>query len=277
LSTDKKSTDRGPNRPRIRTVLYREEFPVLAYRVLRDGGCMADIAKLIGCSTSSIANWIKTRKAFRKAVEQGTREQKEGRDNLRNYIYKRLPPELQDLWDKINECEESPNSFRRIDALFEKQGLFARMHLFLYALVDNLFDMPMACRKVCVREKTVRYWIQMFPEFAELLDQIHYYKQQFCENSLMRLVEAGDTQAVIFANRCLNRDVYNEKAIAKEINVSGQVDHNHIHGIVNVDDLQLPLELRKNLLERIRNQQAITVETELAHGAPESREKENQV
>src|SRR5690606_21892274 len=74
--------------------------------------------------------------------------------------------------------------------------------------------------------------------------------KNFIEDGLMDLIEIRNPNAVIFANKTLNRDRgYDEKI---EVHHSGQVNHKHEFSI---DQLNLDTETKRKVLNAIREQQ----------------------
>ena len=141
-----------------------------------------------------------------------------------------------------------------MERLLDNAGKRARQHLFLYALTASNFNASEACRKVNISRKTFENWVTTEPEFGQLIDEMHWHKKNFFESALVGLIRSGDSSATIFANRTLNRDRgYNEKF---ELEVKGQVNHAHAH-IVQIDDLNLPIKVRRLILEAMRDEDNI--------------------
>lgn len=236
-----------------RHTVWKDEFYVLAHRYALDGYSNEEIIRALGISRTIFFEWLKKKPALVEALESARRT-KDGRSitSFREYVYERLPDELKELWDKINACDEETGSkkkhlsTRAIESLFASCGKMARMHLFLYAYVHHNFNASEACRCVNITWLTYKKWIEEEEGFAELVEEIHIHKKNMFESALIDLVRNGDPAATIFANRAINRDRgYNDK---QEISISGTIEHN----VRQVDDLDLPLEVRKALLDAMR-------------------------
>lgn len=244
---------------------WRDEMVIDAYDLARSGMSDTKIAKTLGVSRQIFNKWKDRRPLLAHAINKGRR--RFGRQDaltFRDYVYKRLSPKNQELWDRINECEKFDNGMLRVQALLESTGKRTRQHLFLYALVDANFNASEACRKLCIPKNTYEMWMHTDPDFAELVDEIHWHKKNFFEAALVSKVGDGDTSAILFANRTFNKDRgYNDKI---DVDVSGTVQHNHDHNVtVSIADLDLPLEVRLELRDALRrhreSENAIPVES----------------
>jgi len=238
---------------------WKPEFAIDAYELAREGLSDEKIAAALGVSPATIQLWKRKRPGFRYALKQARKGASKcvHTEDFREYVYNRLPPRLQALWDLLQECEEEPNAVQRIEALLANEGKNTRQHLFLYALSHYNFSQSAARRALNLSRDIVRYWTKFDPDFAALIDELHQAKKDFFESALVGLVARGDSPATIFANKTLNRDRgYGEKI---EHEHTGAVQHNL--SVVAVDDLQLPLEVRKQILDALRNERrALTVE-----------------
>lgn len=233
---------------------WKDEFYVKVYELAKTGMKEHKIARAIGVTINTWKKWKVKRPALRRALKQAqNKESAEAASTFRDYVYKRLPVELQKVWDQIDLLDREPNGVKRIEALVAHHGKHARQHLFLYALTHSCFNVSEACRKMCLPRKSFETWMVQDPDFAALMDEIHICKKDFFEGALVRLVERGDTTATLFVNKVFNRDRgYVEPS--QRIDVSGQVNHAHLHGVVDIEKLNLPLEVRKLMLKAIREQ-----------------------
>jgi len=228
---------------------WKDEFYVLAYRLAREGNSDNGIAKALGLTHEALRYQMKRRPALKEAIEEGRKP--DAVKTFQDYVYKRLSPRLKWLWDKVNECEKKVNGVARIEALLEKAGLRARQHLFVHAFLRSNFNASEACRKVNISKKTFDSWRLRDPDFAELVDkELHWHKENFFEGALIKLVAEGHPSAVIFANRNINR----HRGYDKDED-DGQVLHTHLHTVIDVDELDLPLETKKQILGGLRKKQ----------------------
>lgn len=233
-----------------------------AYECARAGMSIQKMAEYFNAEWRTIAKWIKTQPLFAEAVNRGKTyyKQENGVVTFRDYVYKRLSPELQELWDEINACEKERNGLARMEALFKRKGLRARQHLFLYAYTASSFNASVACRKVGISKDTLELWIEKDPEFAKLEREIHWHKGNFFESALVGAVKAKETAAILFANRTFNKD--RGYGIKVEHQVNGQINHTH-HHTVDIDALQLPIEVRRALLDAMEKEEELRKKSEV--------------
>ncbi len=66
-------------------------------------------------------------------------------------------------------------------------------------------------------------------------------------------VAGGDASLIKFANETINRKRGYGKQVGLDINVSGTITHN----VVNIDSLDLPLKVRKQIREAMRHTKQI--------------------
>jgi transposase len=246
---------------RAKTVKWSDEFYVTVYRLAKEGYSDNRIASALGVTVGRLRTWISQKPALAKGVEEA-RAAKEDAEGFRRYVFGKLSPELQDLWNRILKNEEDPfdepgdarkkqRARRCLDEEVRASPQAERQQLYLYALVNGNFTRSEACRKVGISASCVYEWEQKDRQFKELTKQVEEAKKDFYESALVKLVRQGDTNAVVFANRTYNRDRgYNDKV---EVNVSGNVTH-------SVDQLGLSLEVRKQILLAMRAKEAPALE-----------------
>lgn len=218
---------------------WRDEFYVAAYRYARSGMTDGQIADALGVSAETVKGWKADNPAFRDAIGQARGDGPDGQATFRDYVYAQLKPELRDIWDRIDYCEDSAEGWRRADAILERSGKTARQHLFLYALVHCSFNPSDACRKLHISRDTLNHWRDNDPEFTQLLDEIHWHKGNFFEAALVDRVMDGDVPSTLFANKTFNADRgYGERVEHKH-------EHHH-HGlrnlkpVIRLEELDLP-------------------------------------
>lgn len=226
-----------------------------AYELAKTGMTNSTIAKTLGISIGTFKVWQEDKPEFKEAIEKGRGASRTlmEQSTFAEYVFNRLPAHLRDLWKEIHACEEEENGIERIEKLLACCGKKTKQHLFLYAIVHTNFNASAALRLINVPRKSFESWLHKDPDFAELMDEIHWHKKNFFEEALVRLVKRGDPGAIIFVNKTYNRDRgYTDKL---DVSITGQV--NHLHAAVKVDELNLPLEQRKTLLEAVRKQKQL--------------------
>lgn len=226
---------------------------------LRRGGLESidSCAKALGSSYVGFTNWLKKKPAFKAAFDAGWAARGGGGEAARfpDYVYQRLPPKLQRLWDEIyhiNNQADGPmgdraEGYRLVHNLLKDRGDRVRQHLYMFALCTSCFNPSEAMRQTLVTKAMLKRW-ERDPDFAELVEEVHHHKKNFFEGGLVRLVAAGDAGATIFANRTLNRDRgYGEKSV---VEISGSIQHEH--KLVGIEELNLPLDIMRVVLQRLR-------------------------
>jgi hypothetical protein len=235
------------------TTSWKAEFYVDAYELARSGLTDMKIARALGIKPDTLYSWKKSKPAFARAIERGRTAgtQSEGLSAFHDYVNKQLPPELMDLWDEIQAVRKEKNAIVRMEAIFAKRGLRARQHLFLHALSSYNFNKTKAATAVGISPRTVETWVNTDPNFGELMRVMADSQGSFFEECLVKSCKRGETAAIIFANKTFNKGRgYGEKI---DVAIGGSVDVNH--KVTLVEELDLPIEMRKVLLDKLREKQ----------------------
>lgn len=209
------------------------------------------VAEALGIAPQTFCKWIKKYPELKKIREEHKAAINSvlATDRFIEYVFNRLPENLQEYWMQLQEYENEPTAQLKIESLLKDAGKQARQHLFIHALVACNFNVSYALSKVNLNKKTFESWMED-PCFNDLYQEMLWHKKNFIEGMLMQAIKAGDTAAVIFANKTLNQDRgYNP---AKKVQVEGQVDHDHEH---KFDLSKAPLSLRMELLKFMEAQQ----------------------
>lgn len=253
-------------KPRKTQLPWDDGYYVKAYRLAKSGLSDQEILRNLLPRTGrsdgfrTWRRWLEQRPALAAAVAQG-REEARGEggawDGLKDHVYHSLDDEARAVWDQVRGVEDLKSS-RSARLLMERQGLRLKQHLFLYALFECDFSRTQACRKLGLNPRAVDNWCQE-PGFRKLLKGVHECKKDYAESALFRLIKANDVAAILFANRTLNRDRgYGDRL---DVKVQGEVEHK-----VTLDQLGLPLETRKQLLEAVRRQKALPAPVPVIEG-----------
>jgi hypothetical protein len=211
---------------------WREIFLVRIYRMMRQGLTDLEIAADLGVRRETLWLWRKQRAEYREMVEIVKREVEDTKD-FPAWVYSRLSPELQKLWDKIEALDAARSPVGLIENMLADHGKRARQQLFLHALCTYGFSASQALAKVNVTKKELDRWIREDYGFAELVQEVEWHKANFFEEQLVNLVNEGNPTAVIFANKTFNR----ERGYANKL----EVDHNHsgtvLHGVLDLSEI----------------------------------------
>ncbi len=231
---------------------WQDIFLVRSYEMARSGLKDSQIADALGVSRVTFTKWKEDKPALNDALSMGRVNQSKGNGVQRflEYTYDRLPPDLKELWDEIKKVDEGKSNLVSLEAILQDAGEKARQELFFHALVHYNFNPSHACRAVNVSKDELDRWVTSDPDFARLVEQMHWHKKNLFEGKLVELVMQGDPSAVIFANKTHNRDRgYNDKV---EVDVKHTHTHKHSH---RVKVSTLSLEAKKEMLAQLRAKQ----------------------
>lgn len=229
---------------------FKNSMYVDIYRFAREGLSDPQIAAALGVSYLTFREWRRKDKAVAYAVDEA---RSTGPDyTFGDYVYDHLDPNTRALWDRISLVDErASNAVDLIESILADQGVKARQRLFLHALTSTLFNVSRSLKKVGISRKVYDAWCQRDPDFADMVREIAWHKDNFLESSFLGRVAAGDTAAIIHAARTkLRHRGYNDKI---EVEHTGTVQHQHT---VSVADLDLDLNTRKAILAALRAHQA---------------------
>ena len=226
------------------------------YDLVRSGIPESRAIEVLGFKRDALMKWKRKDPVLVYVLDKAKAPQSNQTEDFRDFVYGRLPENLQELWDELSKIDDAPSALARVEAMLEMGGKKTRQHLFLHALMKSNFMITKACRAVNIQLKEFRNWIEKDEEFAELVDQIRIWKKDFVEGKLFDLVEAGETPAVIFANKALNKD----RGYGDSLKVEHQGQVEHKHTLVNIDELRLPLEVRVAILDAIEKQEQLKIE-----------------
>jgi len=234
-----------------RRTIWDDSFYNKAYKLARSGLKETQLAKALGIALPTFRSWLRKKKAFKTAIQDGRKEYR-GKNNetasFGDYVYKRLSKELRLVWNKINKLDKKKKGLEEIEAILDRKGKRVRQQLFLHAWITGNFSVSEALRKVNISRNTLERWKREDAGFAGLVKQIPWYRKNFFEDHLTKLVAGGDGSAIIFVNRTYNKDRgYNEK-VEVDMNLTGEIDQN----VMSVDMMKLPLQARKEILKSLR-------------------------
>jgi hypothetical protein len=230
--------------------VWNDGMYLKAYLLAKDGLSDEQIGRALGYGKNTMSNQMKARPFLKEAVETARKETPRAQ-RFFEYIYEHLPPRLQNLWNQIEAVEKSPSAYIRVKKMMENKNDRFRQHLFLHAFVTRNFNASAALKSIGLSYSRLRRWMQVDPDFVELMDEMLFHKKNFVESALMKLVSDGDNAAVIFANKTLNRDRgYSER---QDIHVEHEHTHKHV---IDLESLNLSLDIKKAILLAIREKEA---------------------
>lgn len=195
---------------KVKKEVWNDEYYVRAYKLACEGAKDREIAETVGVGEARFKRWLSEKPALQAAVDEGRRK-REDADGYKtaffDYVEGRLPAQAKGVWEKIRVWDEqgSSNFEGKLETLLEGRGDRFRQHLWVQAMAFSHFDPREAGRLVGVGPATIKKWKEEDPGFEDVIYVLEEAKRDFCEAALMRLVHTGDTAAVIFANKTLNR------------------------------------------------------------------------
>jgi hypothetical protein len=226
-------------------------LPFAVFDFARQGMTDGEIARLTGVSAPTLrrlkAGDGPVARALKVGRAGGVGQATKTTERFSDFVYRRLPPHLRKVWDKIDPAANPEDVLGEEDLrdLMLEGGPDAKKHLFLHAMVACNFNASEACRKVGVSLSAFADWRVKDPAFAELLNEVNEHKKNFFESKLIQKVDEGDTAAVIFVNRTANRDRgYGEKLT---------IDHAHTHSMVTLDRVLelLDVDTKRKVLDAV--------------------------
>lgn len=224
---------RNPDEPLKRVNRkWKPVFLVEIYKLAKLGMAKGDIANTLKISRTLLFYWEKNRPEVKLVFAMVAKELSDG-ETFQDWIYNQLSPELKELWDNIKLWEKEPSGVVKIELMLQDQGKLVRQQLFLHALCVSNFSVNFAMRRVNISKRTLDEWMSRDIDFSELISQIEWYKGNFFENSLIRLVKQGHPAAILFANRTFNR----ERGYAPKSEVEVNVNGNILHGVLDLSVL----------------------------------------
>lgn len=223
--------------------LWKDEYIYKIHHLAQHEKSNSRVAEILGVTRQMFEYWVKTRPIVAKALADA--RSADGQvETLQEYIYGHLSPEAQELWDQLQAVENDPTGLDKWQSMLHNRGQGIRQALFFHALVAYSFNASEACRVIGIHNTTLMAWTRQ-PGFARLIDEFLWHKKNFFESALVKAVQRGETSAIIFANKTLNKDRgYTEKI---QLEMTGQVNHT-----VSIESLNLTLEEKKELLEKVR-------------------------
>lgn len=198
----------------------------------------------------------------RKAESQGLIDKTPSEDDtIFDYVYGCLPEELRTLWDEIDAITELDHSKREISHKELKQYSNAYQQvLFIHALCTTRFDYTKAMKKVGLSLKKYQAWLKEDSGFKDLVEEVQFHKKNFFENALLDQVQMGETSAIIFCNKTINKDRgYGDKL---EVVQDVQVESTTTSQSLDLNKLDLTVPMKRALLEAAKEQRVKRLENE---------------
>jgi hypothetical protein len=254
----KKSSKKKKLKNNVNAEKWDNRLYIQIFQLARSGLSDEKIAEAIGYSLIQFRRRKRKDPALKDAIQQGRNADVPASDQFKDYVYSKLPEELRWVWDEIMSFQETDNAIAKMEELMRDKGKRVKQRLFLYALYHFHFNYEKAMRMLDVSKKELERWT-LEPEFSELLQEIEWHTSQYFGNKAMAMARKGHPAMVKFCAQSLDPR-FRKRPSEKNVNVSvsGQIGHAHVQ--VNKIMEHLPLEQRKLLLDRIREEKKEDIE-----------------
>lgn len=83
----------------------------------------------------------------------------------------------------------------------------------------KLCNIALSCRSLGIERKTFYRWYESDPDFKQAIEDAQEERKDFFENALILRCQAGDTAAIIFANKTQCRDRGYVEKVEKDVTV----------------------------------------------------------
>jgi len=223
--------------------------------------------ELYGIHRQTCCEWQKREPLFRAAQEMALdllKRKEDERQHFGEFVLTRMSDENKELYDQLVFWEDNPNSEGaekargRVRNMAEQE----RRQMFVQCMAANGFVYSRACKLMGVSGDTVQNWCRE-RGFRKMVNQVQQLKKDFFEQALVDVVSARDTQAIIFANKTLNRDRgYGDNM---KVQMEGKVDHTHTHTLIPLQALEaLPTETLELVLQAVQAHKAKQIAAQAA-------------
>lgn len=202
-----------------------------------------ELAISLGISEAKLKEWRNEHPSFYRAIvaaRQHASNSEAASEAMLKHISSSLSPELRELWDTLNGTDVSAKD--AVMYSLATRGDYDRQKLLLHALSVTRFDITRCCTLLGISKTQLDSWAKNDPKFVKLWEEVSFAKKNFIESALMRKIDEGDTRAIIFASKTLNKD----RGYGETLEVTGRVEHIHAH--IDFDRLDLDVETKSKIL-----------------------------
>lgn len=236
---------------------WKDRYIIDVYKLARDGLSEKQMSRVLGIAKATFIEWEQRKSLFKMALEMGRLDRRFKRTHvfdMSQYMYEHLSPKNRIIWQKLNRINQASPGIEKVEAFFANRGKDTRQRMFLTALYSNTFSVAAACRTVGISRETFHLWCKD-PDFQALIREVEEVKNDLYESSFIQSVMAGDTQARIAAVKMkLHSRGYSDKQQV-DVNVQGTIEHTH--RMVLMEELNLPLPVRRAVLNAIRSRKEV--------------------
>lgn len=228
------------------------------------------ITEITGIRNLTYQRWMKQHPEFLRAVEKATNTYEQQRSSsvkdLKEFIYGRLPPDLQEIWNDIQNAHigtstDKQNTLDTVEKMLKEKPTQAQQALWLHAYFSFNFSQYEACRVTSITIDEVRGWKKQ-PEFLGLVKEIDNIRDDFFEASFLQLAREGNPYIVGMAAKSrLAKRGYNPST---DVNINGNITHTHAVDLKKLEPYLKPATIddlleanRQYLLKNAEEQEVI--------------------
>ena len=167
------------------------------------------------------------------------------------FVWGLLPPALRPLWEEIGNVHRTWGL--NLYDLLKETPRHHLQQMFLFSYAEMSFDTSRALLTLAMTRDDLEKWIRTDVDFNTAWRAMIWHKRNVYEMCLLKVCLAGAPTAVVFANKTQNAQRgYIERDIKNVLDGANATKTEPIP----VDQLELPLEVRKQMLEAVRRAQA---------------------
>lgn len=234
---------------------FKAEYVFRIYDLQKRKLTDKQVADTLGVPIEAYRYWAKSNPAVRMAIKYARtcRDLSQiNEEEMETYIVGRLSPHLREYWNEIRNARKQRN-YTELKSF--QLSAHQNQLLFLHTWYKADFNVTRTLQYLGIPRDTYSNW-RSIPRFKKMMEEMMEIKKDFYEDALVKSVRRGETQAIIFANKSLNRDRgYSDK---KEVEVSGNVKHEHEHKmLIDLDALDLPLEVQVAIAEAMEKRKRL--------------------
>lgn len=229
------------------------EYILAVYDAFLRSASDTEAARSLGQASSTALNKkVEKHPELKAAKEAALQKKKESPQTYQEYLYKHLSPEARKIWKELDFWKGHESESEKINQILIGKAKKLRQEIFIHALIHTNYHMSEALYRAGVSYATFTSWVEADPEFRFLVKEIHWHKKNFFEGALIDLVAMRVPSVVIHVNKTVNAD----RGYGDRVQVdTGPQDNAHKEP--SLDDLNLPVEVKVQVLEALRKHKAL--------------------
>lgn len=228
---------------------------VTVYELAREGHSKRVIADMLPLNATNVLECFKHDTALQEAYARG-RHWRQKAKRMHDYVCGVLTGEAKKVWNRLESLSKKKRSSGvEIRKLFANRGQQFKQTIFMHAMVSTDFHLNRSLQMVGVSKKEYDSWTAS-GEFARVLDELRFYRDNFIEGAVFSKIADGDSSMVKFAAQAQLKD----RGYGKESKVTfqGSMQHNHNHTL-NLDAIldRVSPSAKREILSAMRDNQNV--------------------